>query len=191
MATNKYQKLQEDINLRRKLLNLGICNSIIGPAGPKGDKGDRGEIGPPGPIIPSSNEAIFFTSLEDTNTTEAMPLNDIWIIPSNTEYFTVISDTEVSVEPGIYEIVLSGLISQVDDTHGATFYLKNTSGSAIKDLSFQLLAGPTKQMYFSQDIIFRFEDTTTLEVMASIEGDEDTSSVTITDVNLLLKKIHE
>ena len=45
-------------------------------------------------------------------------------------------------------------------------------------------------MNFSQTTVFRFEASTILEVVASIIGDEGTSNVTITDVNLLMKKIH-
>ena len=64
----KYQELIENLKLRNKILNLGICNSIIGPAGPKGDigptgpKGNHGDIGPTGPIAISSTEGLFFTN---------------------------------------------------------------------------------------------------------------------------------
>lgn len=197
MNLSSYNKLQEDIKLRQKLLNLGICSAVIGPTGPKGERGlpgpqgEIGPIGPTGPTATSSNESIFFTSLLDTDTSGEMELNDTWIIPDTTKYFKVLNTTEIEIQPGIYEIVFSGLISQADDTHGAVLYLKDEDGSAIKDLYFQILAGDTKQMYFSQDIIFRFENVTTLQVMANITGDIDTSNITITDVNLLLKKIHE
>lgn len=188
MNLSSYKKLQEDIKLRQKLLNLGICSTIIGPTGPTGP---TGATGPTGPTATSSNESIFFTSLLDTDAGGEMELNDTWIIPDTTKYFKVLNNTEIEIQPGIYEIVFSGLISQADDTHGAVLYLKDEDGSAIKDLYFQLLAGDTKQMYFSQDIIFRFETVTTLQVMANITGDINTSNITITDANLLLKKIHE
>ena len=83
----KYQELIEKLKLRNKILNLGICNSIIGPAGPKGDigptgpkgdsgdigpKGDPGDIGPTGPIAISSTEGLFFTNFLETNTSGEM-----------------------------------------------------------------------------------------------------------------------
>lgn len=45
-------------------------------------------------------------------------------------------------------------------------------------------------MYFSQTTIIRFEKETSLQVVVSILGDENTSNVVISDVNLLIKKIH-
>ena len=46
-------------------------------------------------------------------------------------------------------------------------------------------------MSFSQNIVFRFEKLTVLEVGADILGDSGTSNVVITGVNLTIKKIHE
>lgn len=45
-------------------------------------------------------------------------------------------------------------------------------------------------MRFSQVTFFKFDTLTTLQVMVNILGEEDTSNVTISDVNLLIKKIH-
>ena len=46
-------------------------------------------------------------------------------------------------------------------------------------------------MHFSQSIVFRFENITNLQALAGVFGDETDSNVTITDVNLLMKKIYE
>mgnify|MGYP004527282283 CR=1 FL=1 len=200
MSSNKYQELQENIKLRNKILNLGFCQSNVGPTGPRGadglpgdigPTGPRGEIGPTGPIAVSSSEGLFSTGFVDTTESIEMNFENSWLIPNESEYFTIVSENEVLVEPGIYEITLSGLIEQADDTHGATFYLKNSNGEAIKDLSFELLAGNGKQMSFSQTIVFRFEESTILQVIVDILGDNGTSNVKVSGVNLLMKKIHE
>lgn len=195
----KYQDIEKDIELRKRLLGLGICSSCIGPRGLKGDKGDQGEqgiqgeigpAGPPGPVAGSSTDGLFFTGFIDEETSSSMTFDGTWLIPEPSEYFKLSGDDEVELQPGVYQITLSGLISEADDTHGATVYLSSLDGSAIKDLSFSLLAGNGKQMYFSQTTIIRFEKETSLQVVVSILGDENTSNVVISDVNLLIKKIH-
>ena len=45
-------------------------------------------------------------------------------------------------------------------------------------------------MRFSQVTFLKFDTLTTLQVMVNILDKEDTSNVTISDVNLLIKKIH-
>ena len=72
MAQDKYEELKKNLELRNKLLKLGIGCPIIGPTGPKGDrgepglqgpageKGEKGDIGPTGPIAVSSTEGLFF-----------------------------------------------------------------------------------------------------------------------------------
>ena len=96
----------------------------------------------------------------------------------------------MEIEPSIYEITLTGLIENADEDHEAVFYLKNEVGSAIKDLSFQLPIGKGKITHFTQVTFFKFDTLTKLQVMVNILGEEDTSNVTISDVNLLIKKIH-
>lgn len=194
MSTDKYCQIKENLKLRNKLMKLGLCHTIIGPKGEKGDKGDKGDqgdVGPPGPITPSATEGIFFADFKDTVTNSEMLFDNLWFIPNVSQYFTKISESEIEVQPGIYEIAMTTLISGVDDTHGAEVYLQDNSNSAIKDLNFKLLNGDGKQMYFSPNIIFRFETLTTLQVMTNITGDIATSNVTISDVSLLMKKIHE
>lgn len=126
-----------------------------------------GPTWPQGETPSSSTEGIFFASYNDTN------------------------DIEVEVVPGIYEIDLSGYIDGVDNTHGGSFYLVDSTGSAIKDLTFELPLGDISKMYFSKNIIFRFKDDTILGVMTNLTGDINTSNVEVKDVTLLMKKIHE
>ena len=60
-----------------------------------------------------------------------------------------------------------------------------------EDLTFKLEPNSGKQMSFSQTILFRFEQETTLQVRADILGNQDDSNVVVTNVNLVMKKIHE
>lgn len=202
MSLEKYQDLQNKLKLRKELLNLGI-GCIMGPTGPKGDmgpsglqgnigpQGEKGDVGPTGPVASSSNEGIFFTSFLDSEESNTMSLDDTWMVPNISEHFKVLDDKQIEVQPGIYEITFSGIVDGSDDVHGATFYLQTSEGSAIKDLTFQLPIGNGKQMSFSQSILFRFEKVTVLNVGFDILGDNNTSNVKISDVNLIMKKIHE
>lgn len=156
-----------------------VPQGLIGPTGPQGETPS------------SSTKGIFFASYNDTNDIEAMIINETWLVPESSEYFIVPNNTEVEVVPGIYEIDLSGYIDGVDNTHGGSFYLVDSTGSAIKDLTFELLLGDISKMYFSKNILFRFEEDTILEVMTNLTGDINISNVEVKDVTLLMKKIHE
>ena len=156
-----------------------VLQGLIGPTRLQGE--------PPS----SSTEGIFFASYNDTNDAIAMVINDTWLIPELSEYFIIPNNTEVEVVPGIYEIDLSGYIDGVDNTHGGSFYLVDSTGAAIKDLNFELLLGDISRMYFSKNILFRFEEDTILEIMTNLTGDINTSNVGVKDVTLLMKKIHE
>lgn len=194
MSLDKYKLLEDNVNLRNKLLCLGLLSSSIGPRGLKGDrgdKGDKGDKGDTGEAAISSNESIFFTSYEPTDASGVMTLGDTWLVPNPSEYFLIPNDTEVEVTPGIYEISFSGIVKGVDNTHSGQFYLITGAGSAIHDLTFELSTGSINEMYFSKNILFRFEEDTILEVMAGVSGDIDTSNVEIDNVTLLMKKIHE
>ena len=184
---NPYDKIERDKKC--------ICNPVIigmtGPTGPQGLIGPTGPQGERGETPSSSTEGIFFASYNDTNDVEAMIINETWLVPEPSEYFIVPNNTEVEVVPGIYEIDLSGYIDGVDNTHGGSFYLVDSIGAAIKDLTFELLLGDISKMYFSKNILFRFEEDTILEVMTNLTGDINTSNVEVKDVTLLMKKIHE
>lgn len=136
-------------------------------------------------------KGVLFASYNDTNDVIAMILNDTWLVPEPSEYFIIPNNTEVEVSPGIYEINLSGIVSGVDTTHGGSFYLKDSTEAAIKDLTFELSMGNISEMYFGKAILFRFEEDTILEVMASMTGDINTSNVVVKYVTLLMRKIHE
>lgn len=193
---NPYDKIDKD----KKCMCNPVIIGMTGPTGPQGEigpTGPQGEIGPIGPQGPEgeatigNNDGLFFASYNDSDTTGAMILNDTWLIPNPSEYFLVPNDTEVEVVPGIYEINLSGQVSGVDDSHGGSFYLVDSTGASVKDLTFELLTGNISEMYFAKTILFRFESDMILEVLSSISGDLNTSNVKIKNVTLIMKKIHE
>lgn len=187
MLPENYCELE---HLRKNLLKLGIGYPIKKIKGVKGDTGPTGPKGDSGPIIPTSTESIFFTTLNETTISDQMTFESPWILPNPSTYMKI-NENQVEVDKGLYEITLSGQITNADNNHGATFYLQTIEGSEIKGLSFQLDKGNTNQMYFSRTILFRFEEKTELEIMAYIIGESATSNIQISEVNLYIKKIHE
>lgn len=156
---------------------------------PKGEKGDAGEIGPEGPITEGSTEEILFVSFAETNISGLMNIQDKYLIPQNAKYFNIAGKTDIKLTQGVYEIAFSGAIEEVDNMHGGIFYVKDDTGKVVMDLSFKLPAGVISQMHFSQNVLIKFDTDVTLQVMAGIIGDAESSKVVINDVNLLLKKL--
>lgn len=156
---------------------------------PKGEKGDAGEIGPEGPITEGSTEEILFVSFAETNISGLMNIQDKYLIPQNAKYFNTSGNTDIKLTQGVYEIAFSGAIEEVDNMHGGIFYVKDNTGKVVMDLSFKLPGGVISQMHFSQNILIKFDTDVTLQVMAGIIGDAESSKVVINDVNLLLKKL--
>lgn len=156
---------------------------------PKGEKGDVGEIGPEGPITEGSTEEILFVSFAETNISGLMIIQDKYLIPQNAKYFNTSGNTDIKLTQGVYEIAFSGAIEEVDNMHGGIFYVKDDTGKVVMDLSFKLPGGVISQMHFSQNVLIKFDTDVTLQVMAGIIGDAESSKVVINDVNLLLKKL--
>lgn len=90
----------------------------------------------------------MFLGFSDTDAKKEIEIQDTWIIPNQSSYFEILDNSKILVNPGIYEINMPGLIDNVDDTHGATIYLKDDSGAAIKDLTFELPIGNLKKCIF-------------------------------------------
>lgn len=156
---------------------------------PKGEKGDVGEIGPEGPIAEGFTEEILFVSFAETNVSGLMNIQDKYLIPQNAKYFNTSGNTDIKLTQGVYEIAFSGAIEEVDNMHGGIFYVKDDTGKVVMDLSFKLPGGVISQMHFSQNVLIKFDTDVTLQVMAGIIGDAESSKVVINDVNLLLKKL--
>jgi hypothetical protein len=105
---------------------------------------------------------MFYTSFVDTKAEWLLTTSSPWLIPNLSNYFEVVNENEVLVKPGIYEITLSGLISNADNTHRGHFYLQDENGSKIK--------------------------ATKLSVNTIILG-AAASNVEFSNVNLMIKKI--
>lgn len=181
MNNNEYCELED---LRKKLLKLGIGYSIIGKKGEKGDKGDAG------PLISSSTEGIFFTTFNDSKEENKLTFDTPWLVPNPSTHFSMY-DNDIELEQGLYEISLSGSITNVDNDHSGTISVITKENEEIKGLSFELEQGNIPKIYFSRTILFRFEKPTVLEVHSYINGDINTSNITFSDINLYIKKIHE
>ena len=147
--------------------------------------------GNPGPTTPSSTEKIFFSDFNELTSSGKLIYDNVWRIPNDTEIFNIIDESKVKVIPGIYEISISGLVTGIDDNNSAEIYLLTDKGAAIKDLNFKFPKNSGSQSYFSKTTLFRFEEETYLEINTNIMSDLQTSTITISEVNLLLKKIHE
>ncbi len=186
---NLYQKLLEKQKLRKELLDLGLVCMVQGPQGLKGEKGDKGDKGDPGSTSPATYESIFYTSFNDTKEEGMFIINMPWLIPNPSEHFEIISDTEVLVKEGIYEISLSCQMIGADASHGAQVYLQDENGSEFKALSFTYPQNNGTFSSFYQTTLIRLEKDTTLSVNALIMGDKDSSNIEFSNANLMLKKI--
>ena len=122
----------------------------------------KDDVGPECPSFPASVEEMFYTSFVDTKAEGLLTILSPWLIPNLSNYFEVVNENEVLVKPGIYEITLSGLIS--NDTHRWYFYLQDENGSEIKALSFSFPQSNGKYAQFYQTTLLRFEEDTKLSV---------------------------
>ena len=92
---------------------------------------------------------MFYTSFVDTKAEGLLTILSPWLIPNLSNYFEVVNENKVLVKPGIYEITLSGLINNSDNTHRGHFYLQDENGSEIKTLSFSFPQSNGKYEQFS------------------------------------------
>ncbi len=175
-------------------LEFTIPKGDIGPQGEIGPTGPKGDIGPTGPAgtfvaSPTSYDAVLFVSYAQAHYSKIMTFQEQLSIPENNTYFNLSDNTNITlIQPGIYEITLCGQISGVDQSHGAIFYLSNTNGSVIQDLSFEVKAGTTSRMDCSEAIMTKIDTETTVYVRCGIIGDSSTANIDFSNVNLIIKK---
>lgn len=175
-------------------LEFTIPKGDIGPQGEIGPTGPKGDIGPTGPAgtfvaSPTSYDAVLFVSYAQAHYSKIMTFQEQLSIPENNTYFNLSDNTNITlIQPGIYEITLCGQISGVDQSHGAIFYLSNTNGSVIQDLSFEVKAGTTSRMDCSEVIMTKIDTEITVYVRCGIIGDSSTANIDFSNVNLIIKK---
>lgn len=106
------------------------------PTGPTGAQGIQGETGPtvPSGTTPlSSNEGIVHASFLENEDTGVTRFDNTWFVPNPSEYFKLLDNSHIDVEPGIYKILFSTYITGVDVDHGIEVYLMNDTGAAIQE----------------------------------------------------------
>lgn len=162
----------------------------VGPTGPKGDKGEQGDIGPTGPTgrpSPTGYDAIAFISLVDTKKEETVQFGNGRIIPSNNDYIAIENGTDIVIKrASTFEIVLCGRISGVTTDTGASFSLVDkTTGDVISDLIFNLNAGSTADMDFSEMTVVDISPSR-LQIKTTITGNKS-NEINFTLMNILLK----
>lgn len=160
-----------------------------GPIGPKGEQGEQGIQGATGINGTSLIDSVSFSSFAMTTRSGIMQFDETHLIPSDTNYFEFTGPTDIEIlEPGFYEISLGGIISGITATNGGIFYLKDQNNQVLSDLSFTIPAGGTSIMQFFNTNFFTFNTPMTLQVQAGIIGTPVTGDVTITSVNVIIRK---
>ena len=145
MSCQNFEEIKKNLELSKKIRKLGIYSVVIGPTcmigprgkiGPTGAQGIQGETGPTGPsgTTPlSSNEGIVHASFLENEDTGVMEFENAWFVPNPSEYFKLLDNSHIEVEPGIYKISFSCYITGVDADHGIEVYLMDDTGAAIQE----------------------------------------------------------
>lgn len=148
MSCQNFEEIKKNLELSKNLRKLGICSVVIGSTGmtgtqeeivltgPTGAQGIQGVTGPTGhsgttPL--SSNEEIVHASFLENEDTGVMEFENTWFVPNPSEYFKLLDNSHIEVEPGIYKISFSTYITGVDVDHGIEVYLMNDTGAAIQE----------------------------------------------------------
>lgn len=135
MSCQNFEEIKKNLELSKKIRKLEICLVVIGPTGMTDP---RGEIGPSGTTPLSSNVGIVHASFLENEDTGVMEFENTWFVPNPSEYFKLLDNSHIEVEPGIYKISFSTYITGVDADHGIEVYLMDDTGAAIKDFDYKL-----------------------------------------------------
>lgn len=187
------KQIKEKQKIRNNLLDLGLICTLVGPTGPEGrmgEQGPQGEKGEDAINFPSSVESMFYTSYMDTKEEGLLTISEPWLIPNSNDNFEILNEHEILIKPGIYEITMASFISGADNTHGGIIYLQDENKTSIKDLYFKLEQDEGKVMHFYQTSLLRIENDTKYSVFVSVLGDQLSSNVKFSNINLILKKLY-
>ena len=187
------KQIKEKQKLRNNLLDLGLICTLVGPTGPEGrmgKQGPQGEKGEDAINFPPSVESMFYTSYMDTKEEGLLTISEPWLIPNPNDNFEILNEHEILIKPGIYEITMASFISGADNTHGGIIYLQDENKTSIKDLYFKLEQDEGKVMHFYQTSLLRIENDTKYSVFVSVLGDQLSSNVKFSNINLILKKLY-
>lgn len=152
---------------------------------PKGEKGNTGA----GAGVTAYN-SIICVRYADASDSRSMTIKEKTFLPDPSSTFSVPSTINIDINAtSIYEITLSGKISGVTQDNGGKFYFVNvTTGEIISNLSFALLEGDTSDMSFSSTVIIQLFAPATFQVKSVITNNLSSSSVSISDVCLIMKR---
>ncbi len=152
---------------------------------PKGEKGNTGA----GAGVTAYN-SIICVRYADASDSRSMTIKEKTFLPDPSSTFSVPSTINIDIKAtSIYEITLSGKISGVTQDNGGKFYFVNvTTGEIINNLSFALLEGDTSDMSFSSTVIIQLFAPATFQVKSVITNTLSSSSVSISDVCLIMKR---
>lgn len=152
---------------------------------PKGEKGNTGA----GAGVTAYN-SIICVRYADASDSRSMTIKEKTFLPDPSSTFSVPSTINIDINAtSIYEITLSGKISGATQDNGGKFYFVNvTTGEIISNLSFALLEGDTSDMSFSSTVIIQLFAPATFQVKSVITNNLSSSSVSISDVCLIMKR---
>lgn len=159
---------------------------LQGEKGEKGEQGPQGEKGEKGTMGPTSYAAILFASFLDTTSSGVAQIGTMRNIPGiNNYYFELPNNKDINVKRTcICEITLCGRITGVTKTEGASFKLVDaTKNETISDLIFELNAGDTTDMDFSETNVVDIIGPTTLQLVTT----SDSQNIKFSYMNLLMK----
>lgn len=107
MSCQNFEEIKKNLELSKKIRKLEICSVVIGPTGmtdPRGEIGTTGPTGPSGTTPLSSNGGIVHASFLENEDTGVMEFENTWFVPNPSEYFKLLDNSHIEVEPGIYNL---------------------------------------------------------------------------------------
>ena len=110
-------------------------------------------------------------------------------VPDTTDYFIINNSRTISIQKaGVYEITLSGKISDVTSNVGALFYLYDvTNDQKVDNFIFELKKRNIPEMSFSKVNILEIVNPLDLQLKTEIDSD-GSSDATFSDISVLIKK---
>lgn len=188
ITIDRFEKICENKKIKDRLKEAGIFQGI-GPTGPQGIPGPQGEIGPTGPQGESGlpYQALFSGFYNEANGNEIATFLNKRVFPTDSDVF-ITTDTDITIDKGVYELTLSGVITGADNDDGGIFYLYDvTSDTIVSGLYFLLNKGNTPEMYFSGVAIIAIDTPSTFQVKTELTGG-GVKKVKFSGINIVLKK---
>lgn len=199
--------MQDDLDRNIHHLTFYIPRGEKGDVGPQGPKGDTGDVGPQGPVGEKGDtgpkgdkgdpgtggtslyDGLIFVNFLETTVAGVAILGTQKKVPDTTDYFIINNSRTISIQKaGVYEITLSGKISDVTSNVGALFYLYDvTNDQKVDNFIFELKKRNIPEMSFSKVNILEIVNPLDLQLKTEIDSD-GSSDATFSDISVLIKK---